>query len=122
MTISSPELTALDLVRYVRAAGGLDAVATILVDLGEKIDGVKLTALAPQFERAVVQRLGYLIERVGHADAARGLHDYLSTRSGSVRWVSLEPQKRGRGSAAAVPIERNERWHVAVQRYPEIDE
>lgn len=33
--ISSPELTALDLFRYMHVAGGIDAVATVLADLGE---------------------------------------------------------------------------------------
>jgi len=59
MKVSSPELTALDLVRYVHVAGGVDAVATVLADLGGKIVGGKLAALAAHFDRAHVQRLGY---------------------------------------------------------------
>ena len=44
MKVSSPELTALDLLRYIHVAGGIDAVATVLADLGGKIDGDKLAA------------------------------------------------------------------------------
>jgi AbiEi antitoxin C-terminal domain len=47
MKLSSPELTALDLVRYIHVAGGVDAVATVLNDLGVKINGEKLFAMLP---------------------------------------------------------------------------
>ena len=61
--VSSPELTSLDLIRYIQVAGGLDAVATILVDLSENVNSAKLGALAVHFERATIQRLGYLLDR-----------------------------------------------------------
>jgi predicted transcriptional regulator of viral defense system len=121
MMVSSPELTALDLVRYSHAAGGLDAVATILVDLGETLDGAELASLAAHFERAVVQRLGYLLEHLGHGARAELLHEALVAQ-GRVPWTALEPTKRGPARPAQSPVERNERWHVAVQRHPEIDQ
>lgn len=121
MMVSSPELTALDLVRYSHAAGGLDAVATILVDLGETLDDAKLASLAAHFERAVVQRLGYLLERLGHGARAELLHEAL-VAEGRVPWTALEPAKRGAARPAQSPVERNERWHVAVQRHPDIDQ
>jgi predicted transcriptional regulator of viral defense system len=92
MNISSVELTALDLLRYPQAAGGIDNIATVLADLGPTIDGTKLAALSHHAEGPVVQRLGYLIDRQGYEDFAPD------------------------------PIERNERWHVIVRRAPEIDE
>jgi hypothetical protein len=52
----------LDLVRYPRAAGGLDNIATIISDLGGRIDPGKLASLSAAFERSVIQRLGYLLE------------------------------------------------------------
>ena len=55
MKVSSPELTALDLLRYPRAAGGLDNVATVLTDLGGRLDPEKLATLSKVFERPVVQ-------------------------------------------------------------------
>jgi hypothetical protein len=39
-----------------------------------------------------------------------------------VPWVWLEPEQRKVAKAESKPIERNERWRVAVERYPEIDE
>jgi len=52
--VSSIELTMLDLVRYPRAAGGLDNIATIVSDLGERIDPGKLANLSAAFERSVI--------------------------------------------------------------------
>jgi predicted transcriptional regulator of viral defense system len=121
MKVSSPELTALDLLRYAHAVGGLDPIATILKDLGESIDGSKLAALAPHFERAYAQRLGYLLDRLGHADRAQTLNDNLVAK-GSVPWVTLDPAKRGAEQVSPEPVERNERWRVTVQRHPQIDE
>lgn len=121
MKVSSPELTALDLLQYVHAVGGIDAVATVLADLGRKIDGEKLSSLAKQFDRACAQRLGYLLDRLGHAERAQALHAHLSATKLLV-WVALEPLNRGAKRSESKPIERNERWHVFVQRHPEVDE
>jgi hypothetical protein len=78
MKVSSAELTALDLLRYMHVAGGLDAVATMLSDLGGKIDGEKLAAMAAHFDRAHIQRLGYLLDRLEHGDRAQALHNHFS--------------------------------------------
>lgn len=121
MKISSPELTALDLLQYVHAAGGIDAVATVLADLGRKIDGEKLAALAKHFDRARAQRLGYLLDRLGYAERAQALHSHLSAAK-PLAWVALEPPKRGAKTAKSAPVERNERWRVSVQRQPEVDQ
>jgi len=119
MKLSSPELTAFDLLRYAHASGGIDAVATVLADLKEHIDGAKLASLAGNFERAIVQRLGWLLDRLGASDKTDALHGMLFAGT-SAPWVALEPQKRG-GKSASEPIERNERWRVIVHREPEID-
>jgi len=121
MKVSSAELTALDLLQYIHAAGGIDAVATVLADLGRKIDGKKLSAMAKHFDRACAQRLGYLLDRLGHAERAQALHSYLSAIK-TMAWVKLEPLKRGAKAPESKPVERNERWRVSVQRHPEVDE
>ena len=66
MKLSSPELTALDLVRYPQAGAGLDNIATVLSELAERLQPEKLAFLSGAFEKAVVQRLGHLLERLGH--------------------------------------------------------
>jgi len=121
MKLSGPALTALDLLRYMHVAGGVDAVATVLADLGGKVDGAELATMGAHFDRACVQRLGYLLDRLGHGERAQPLHDHLSAAK-PVPWVALEPPKRGEVTPISQPVERNERWRVAVQRYPEVDE
>ena len=119
--LSAPELTALDLFRYMQVAGGLDAVATVLADLAAHIGSAKLATLATHFERATIQRLGYLMDRLGYGDRAQALHDHLFAK-GPMPWVALEPEKRGSEPAVSKPVERNERWRVKVMRSPEIDQ
>jgi predicted transcriptional regulator of viral defense system len=121
MKLSTPELTALDLLRYMQVTGGLDAVATVLADLAAHIDSAKLAALATHFERATIQRLGYLMDRLGYGDRAQALHDHLFA-NGRMPWVALEPERRGNEPATNKPVERNERWRVKVISHPEIDQ
>jgi hypothetical protein len=97
------------------------AVATVLADLGGKIDGEKLAAMAMHFDRAYVQRLGYLLDRLGHGERTQALHSNL-TATKLAPWVALEPRKRRAAASAVTPLERNERWRVTVQRYPEVEE
>jgi predicted transcriptional regulator of viral defense system len=62
--VSTPEATALDLVRYNRYAGYLDHVATVLADLAEHLDADRLATVA-RHDRAAARRLGYLLEQIG---------------------------------------------------------
>ena len=70
MAVSSAELTALDLLRYTHASGGIDNVATALSDIGRNIDPERLAWLSMASERPVVQRLGHLLDHVGRDDLA----------------------------------------------------
>jgi predicted transcriptional regulator of viral defense system len=121
MKVSSVELTALDLLRYPRAAGGLDNIATIVSDLGDRIDPGKLAALSVSHERSVSQRLGHLLDRFGHSERAEALHAALS-RGAALPWVELEPSQAADPAFSPEPKERDERWHVIVRRPPERDE
>ena len=46
MKISPSALTAIDLVRYPRASGGTDNIATVFLDLGRKIDPGQLASIS----------------------------------------------------------------------------
>jgi predicted transcriptional regulator of viral defense system len=118
MKVSSVELTALDVVRYPRAAGGVDHVATALADPGGKIDAEKLGRLSVAFERPVVQRLGHLLVRLGHGNRAEPMFRKRFGGS-SPTWVELDPSE---SDFAPEPIGRDQRWRVVVRRAPEIDE
>ena len=121
MKISSAALTALDLLRYPQASGGIDNVATVLSDLGQRIDPEQLAALSAQVERPIVQRLGHLLEHLGHDALTRPMLKALQAR-GSPPWTELDRQEARDPDFAPEPRERDPRWRVIVRRVPELDE
>jgi predicted transcriptional regulator of viral defense system len=121
MKISSAALTALDLLRYPQASGGIDNVATVLSDLAERIDPQQLAALSATVERPVVQRLGHLLDRLGHESLTTPMLEALQAR-GDVPWTELDRQEARDPDFAPEPRERDTRWRVIVRRVPELDE
>lgn len=93
INVSSPELTALDLVYYFDQAGGLNRVATVLEELSESIDANKMLDLAKRYSPiTTVQRLGFLLEEIlSMQDLSDPIKDYIKT----VNYfpVLLRPQK-----------------------------
>jgi predicted transcriptional regulator of viral defense system len=121
MRISSAALTALDLLRYPQAAGGIDNIATVLNDLAEKIDPAQLATLSIAAERPVVQRLGHLLDRLGHADRAQPMRSALHAR-GVLVWTELDRRQAHDPDFTPEPQQRDASWRVIVRRSPEIDE
>ena len=121
MKIAGVELTALDLLRYPRGIGGLDHIATVLVDLGRRIDPDRLAALSGAFERSLAQRLGHLLQRLGYRERTDALHDAL-TRGAEMFWVELDPLEGADRAFSSAVVERDERWRVRVRRPPEPDQ
>ncbi len=80
MRVSTPEATAFDLVRFAPSAGHIGNVITVLHDLIEKIDPQALAPLADLYAVSDVQRLGYLLERLGEKRLADPLSDRLKDR------------------------------------------
>lgn len=65
LRVSSPALTAADLVQYNRRIGGLDRAATVLAELADAImEDAFPPLLLHSVPIAVWQRLGYLLEKV----------------------------------------------------------
>jgi predicted transcriptional regulator of viral defense system len=93
INVSSPELTALDLINYFEQVGGLNRVATVLEELCESIDADKMLDLAKRFSPiTAVQRLGFMLEEIlNMRDLSEPIKDYLKT----VNYfpVLLRPQK-----------------------------
>jgi hypothetical protein len=81
LLVSTPEATALDLVGYPHQAGGLNQVATVLSELAERIDPIKLAAAAAAAPVPWAQRLGYLFERVEASEKAAPLKEYVCARA-----------------------------------------
>lgn len=91
--VSSPELTALDLIYYFNHSGGLNRVATVLEELSEGIDADKMLELCKSYSPiTAVQRLGFLFDDIlGMRHLSDPIKDYLKT----VKYfpILLRPQK-----------------------------
>lgn len=121
MKVSSAALTAFDLLRYPQASGGLDNIATVLSDLGSAIDPKQLEVLSLAMEKPVVQRLGHLLDRLGHGQVAELMHASVQAK-GAPRWTELDRKEASDPDFAPEPLQRDERWRVIVRRIPEVDE
>lgn len=112
---SSPEATALDLVRYARHIGGLDVVLTVLSELAESLQPEDLAAAADhESQAAQIQRLGWLLDHLGHTPLADALHAALPT-SKTLPRAKLDPAASRTGHTS-----RN-RWRIVENTLPEAD-
>lgn len=113
MNVSSPEATALDLVRYVIHAGGFNNVATILSDLAEKIDPYHLVEAARREEdMPSAQRLGFLLDHISEEAKTKPLAEWIkNSRARIVTLRSGGPGRRPRRSA---------KWKVIINEDVEV--
>lgn len=110
--VSTPELTALDLIRFPKKSGHLNNVATILEDLIDKIDFKKLFHLCKKdnVPTATIQRLGFLLDIVlGLGQKASILENILLERKMS-RVVLSVSKKKANTKFSDYPF--NERWGI----------
>ncbi len=112
--ISTPAWTAIDLVRFSRRIGGLDAVATIVRELAERIEPHALVEAAGiEPERAHLQRLGWILDAVGFHSTADSLAGWLASHEPGK--VLLDRYAPCRGA------HRDHRWQVMVNTELEVD-
>ena len=114
MLVSTPELTALDLIRYYKAAGYFNNIATVLTELSEHIDPQKLVQAAKAgFESSIIQRLGYLLDQSSETRITDPLWKWLTSHK--IFDVPLRPG----GSCKAT--RKNERWKIMINENIERD-
>ena len=113
MRVSTPEATAFDLVHFVLSAGNMDNVITVLSELVEKIGPQALTSIADRYAISDVQRLGYLLERLGESRLADPLAVRLKDRR--YRPILLAPGQP-KGGAPSDP-----RWRVIPNETVEVE-
>lgn len=115
MKVSSPELTALDLVRYSKAVGGLNLVAVALAELGENIRPRALLAVSrKEGFSAPVRRLGLLLDKLGYGSGTDSLAGLFRNKEGIP--VLLDP------SLPRADSRRNRKWNVIENFKIEVDE
>jgi predicted transcriptional regulator of viral defense system len=112
-TISTPEVTAFDLVGYSRHCGGLGNVATILAELATTVKAKELARVAPLSPLPWAQRLGYLLDTVGVRSLAEPLAGYVTQTARE--YVDLNPARRG------VAGTRSARWRLRANEHLEPD-
>lgn len=97
IVVSSPEATALDLIGYADHVGGLGQVATVLSELGERIDPAKLAKAAEAAPTPWAQRLGYVLEHLGLEAKTSALKEYVRGHAKqSTVLLPKAPRKRSR--------------------------
>ncbi len=111
--VSTVEATAVDLVGYMRRAGGLDRVAGVLSELGEDMDPQRLVEASRSASVLWAQRLGYLLEHVGAADRAALLKAHVRRRARN--FTKLLP------GAEAAGAPRSKDWRLFVNAGIEAD-
>ncbi|MDO8722815.1 MAG: type IV toxin-antitoxin system AbiEi family antitoxin [Syntrophales bacterium] len=107
ITVSTPEATALDLIRYSRSIGGLDRVITVFKELGETMDAVKLMQAAKaDGNLAYAQRLGWLMEKAGHSKHVEGLSQWIADQNPLP--ARLDPSQPAKG------VKKDTRWRLLI--------
>jgi predicted transcriptional regulator of viral defense system len=111
--ISTPEMTAYDLVRYPRACPSLDLAATILAELGERIEAERLVQLTElETDVSVLQRLGWLLDTTGWEEKTEPLAHRLQQQRRVWQPLRTDAPREG---------ERNTRWHIIVNAAVEVE-
>lgn len=118
MNVSSPELTALDLVSQEEKVGGLSRVAEILIELADnmKWDESKL-ALLGYFNAPIVQRLGYLLDLIEETELADNFMLLAKQAGKIVRKVRLKQSKQ-----ETEDMEVDKKWKIIINQKIETDE
>ena len=110
--LSTPEWTALDLIRFQKHYGSLDAAATVLVELSESLSPARLGQAAKHEPcNAVAQRLGWMLDYLGRSDLTGSLHKEVERRNAGYAILnSALPDTKGT---------RNTRWNIVENDQPE---
>jgi predicted transcriptional regulator of viral defense system len=113
LNVSSPELTAFDLITYADKFG-INRVTSILQELVEEIKPSQLSKIAKrQKETPVIQRLGYILDRILEEEkSAAILHKILTNKNIQPVLLSTKKEKRG---------EIDEKWKIIINMEIESD-
>lgn len=116
--VAGVELTLLDSARYFHKAGGISGVAQIAKDLGASADPRKLAKAAAAYENSAVRRLGYLLDRSGHARQAKILEPF-ARKAKSMK--PLNPSVKPLIESLGDQHERNSKWMLVINEPVEVD-
>lgn len=116
--LSTPELTALDLLQYEKRSGGLDRIGTILNELIEAFDQENINrAFIRLGPASSIQRLGYMLEHVVEGE------EYADKLFNTCQKAGLKFNRTPlEGSEPVQGFSSKNRWNIIVNTAIEIDE
>lgn len=106
LKVSSPELTAFDLVNYSNKIGGLNRILPILEDLTDSIKPSLLAKTVKYQKTPAAQRLGYLLEESGNSNLANIIYKAIEGKLSKEIPLSLAHKNR----TGAL----NEKWKIII--------
>jgi len=112
------ELTLLDCIRYLKRATGINGVAQIAKDIGDRANPKKLASIARHFENTSVRRLGYLLDLSNHKKQADALQPFAQQ---SDKYMPLDPSVRPLIEGLSISESRDDRWRLDINETVEID-
>lgn len=117
MNVSTPELTALDLVCNEDKIGGLSRTAEVLMELAEsmRFDASK-AELLKYFNVPVIQRLGYLLDLIEEHKLAESLLSLAKKQKKVFRRIRLKQSK-----PQTCVMETDDRWKIIINQEIETD-
>lgn len=116
--ISSPELTAIDLIRFPKKSGQLNNIATVLSELNESIKEEKLKNISEKGRTpiAALQRLGYIFDVIlGEEKLSEVIYKVIVKRK-----TQLIPLSIGKASNKETAIDK--KWYLKINTRVEPDE
>jgi hypothetical protein len=116
--VAGIELTMLDCVRYFHRAGGINAVAQIVKDLGSKGKANRLAKLAVEYENSAVRRLGYLLGLSGHERQATALRPFVAQAKSM---VPLDPSFKPLVESDAEEHQKDLEWKLVINEPVQAD-
>lgn len=118
MNVSSPLMTALDLVQDERKVGGLSRVAEILYELAEKLNlNDNQLELIYQYGSPILQRFGYLLRLLELEELEEHWFDLCLKAGIKFKYVMLKPSVEKHEDN-----KRDKRWKIIINQEIEIDE
>jgi predicted transcriptional regulator of viral defense system len=116
--VAGVELTLLDCARYFHKSAGINGLAQIVKDIGERADARKLAEAAVVYENASVRRLGYLLDQAGCEFQASALEPFVKIAKTS---LLLDPSVRPLISSISEDAPRVAKWKLIINEPDEAD-
>jgi predicted transcriptional regulator of viral defense system len=120
VNVSSPEMTAFDLLIYEKNIGGINRVATVLSELAENLDFDKITEdFLKSISISIIQRMGYLLDLLEFESLSNKLLNKSQKAGITFRKYPLSVLSE---KCKFADYEVNEKWKIIINEQIETDD